>query len=162
MKKLSKLSLLDLKGKCKVINENELPDFIGGSNISQFEIGCLMHYVQGNGTTLPMNESQWNSIRVYAENQYSSGGYSNGEWVCLNGNNYFKAEVSFYGNSQYDQGLGTATLYFDSCGTAIGIKDTYDFNGLPEGERSEYNEILTTLGSYIPGNQYSINYGVWD
>ncbi len=58
-------------------------------------------------------------------------------------------QVSFYNNSKYNGAFGTATVYADSNGNAIGFYDKYDFDmksWFGEGSRSSFlSEIKTDL-----------------
>ena len=155
MKKLGKLTLKELANSMPSIGELEQKECVGGSGLSSFEVSCLYNYVSSNGD-MNLSSERFNSIASAA----ASIGFYSGSWVELNGTMYEALQVSFYSNGEYDLALGTATVFYDSCGNAVWFKDTYDFNAMEPGQRSAWNEFVTASGSLIPGSSYGITYGI--
>jgi hypothetical protein len=71
---------------------------------------------------------------------------------------------SFYNSPEYGLALGSATIYYDQAGTAVGFYDNYNFAAKPWGERSYTNEIKTravnAAGTAQGATPFSIYYGI--
>jgi len=156
MKKLERLTLKSLKGELSEMNAKEQKSNIGGSGVSSFELSCFYNYTSSNGT-LNLDADQFSGIADAA-----AGANYTSSWVNIGGTMYEKRVVSFYNNEEYDYALGTATVYYDSCGNAVGMKDYYNFNAMSAGERTAIAEAATYVGSQIPGASYDIYYGIHD
>jgi len=157
MKRL-KSNLNCLAGQVPVLTEEENRSIVGGIYLSSFEWSALIHYLLDNGTDVNLTGSQFTGI---AQAATSCGVVTNSTWVTINGNQYQKKTVSFYGCGDYDEGLGTATVYYDQCGQAVGMKDRYDFN-LSGADRDLKAQLETLFGSLLMGSAYNIFYGIHD
>ena len=141
-----------------VVKEIEQRDYVGGTGIpTDFEVSLFAKYLFGNGSTYNMSKERFDDIAIVAK----SGAVSSESTVTIGGQTYTKKVVSFYSSNQYDYAFGRATVYYDSAGKAVGFKDRYDFNALPEGERDSLAEHLTGLASGL-GTSFNIFYGVHD
>ncbi|WP_179416108.1 hypothetical protein HDF19_08500 [Mucilaginibacter sp. E4BP6] len=69
----------------------------------------------------------------------------------------YQVTVSTYGTS-YQNAVGLATLYYDATGF-IGYSDWWNFDAKPWGTRSASGEIMTRLGSMLPGSPFYVIYG---
>lgn len=129
---------------------------------SEIEQECFDNYWSGGGY-MELSENAWSGVSSYSESIVGSG-FQDGEQVIISGSIYYKNSVSFYDNPEYDCAFGTATVYFDIHGNAVGFSDYYDFNSLPWGERSIVAEIGTrtigALGEAHGAMDYSIEYGI--
>jgi hypothetical protein len=117
---------------------------------STFEMECFLNYITYGGD-MTISAQRFNNIVSSAGTIISTG------IATINGVQYYSRTVSFYQNGNYDNALGTATLYYDSNDKPIGFIDRYDFN---YGDRALPAEIATRIGSYIPGQEYTIQYGI--
>lgn len=137
-------------------------DLIYNNCGSETEQEYFDNYWSGNGD-MEMSNDTWSGVSSYAEGIIGAD-YHSGVPVMINGSSYYKNSVSFYGNSDYDCAFGTATVYFNSNGDAVGFSDDYDFNSMDWGERSIVAEIGTrtigALGEAHGAENYSISYGI--
>ena len=61
------------------------------------------------------------------------------------------AQAVYFGGTEYERALGTATMYYDASGQAVGVHDTYNFDSKAWGVRTFSGEVMTRLvKSYAP------------
>ena len=89
------------------------------------------------------------------------GSVLSSSWVEIDGNQYQKKLVNLYESEEFDYALGTCTIYYDHCGSIVGMKDDYDFN-MSGASRELIDHVATYFGSFIPGTSFSIRYGIYD
>ncbi|MDR2038509.1 MAG: hypothetical protein LBQ60_11360 [Bacteroidales bacterium] len=155
MKKLKKLNLDFLAEEATALTENQENMIVGGgSGISPFD--TLWHYMTGSGSTYTLTGSQFSRL----SETIGSIGNNNVTWVEINGTMYAKCNMSLYG-TDYENSLGTCSVYFDQCGNMVGMKDFYDFN-TSDINREWWDQMKTKIGSHIPGSEYHIGYGIHD
>jgi len=159
MKKLKKLDLAALSKLATILTEEEACSTVGGK-LTKFELELFSHFFLSNGVDYQLSETQFSDLAFTSSLVGSTLGSS---WVEIDGNMYHKRVVSLYDSPDYDQGLGTCTIYYDHHGNAVGMKDVYDFNS---GDRELIREAETRLGSILgsifSGSIYSIYYGIHD
>lgn len=130
------------------ITNKAMLDYLISSYLdSEFEKKCFDQYWYAQGD-ITITDDDWSKIKIYAEQKHTPG--------------TVVETISFYDNPDFDYALGSATVYFDG-DKAVGLSDTYDFNPLPEGERSEEAETITrvvnNLGKIYGAKKYEITYG---
>jgi hypothetical protein len=157
MKKLRKFTIDELEKESPILTVEEQRQTTGGIfGWSSFETVCLAYYMSGIGGSANLTSSAFGSIADAASNCGSSSG---GTWVNIGGAMYEKRTVNMYGCGDYNQALGTCTIYYDQCGNAVGMQDTYDFN-INGADREMWYQIQTIVGSMISGSSFKIQYGI--
>ena len=144
------------------ITLSDLLELVSGlTNFSSFERKCLKHYLQGTGNGLVLSQEEWAIVLNAVPENIE---YKKGTEFTYNNQTDYKCLVSFYNNSDLDWALGSATVTFTENGSPVGISDTYDFNALSEGNRSNMAEKLTRIMGYMEqlgvGKAYAITYGI--
>ena len=128
---------------------------------SDFEKKLFSNYWEGNGDYTLSNE-EFELIVSYAETLTPTSAHSVDIWE--QDLHYTVKQFSFYGNANYDQALGTATLIYDTqSGNAVGFYDYYNFDPKPIGVRSYSAEFQTRAVKYAGERQgarpFSVRYG---
>lgn len=99
-------------------------------------------WYQGRDNPYHLNNSEWGAVSSHARQSVGSNFRNNP--TNIGGHTYYQNQVSFYNaGSDLKYSYGTATVTFDSVGTPVGFRDTYDFNSMPLGERDITSEGLT-------------------
>jgi RHS repeat-associated protein len=110
---------------------------------SDFENKLWGMYVRGRVAKYQLSDSEFKSI-VLAATPYSDIRPS--AVTFSDGSAGLAQLVSTYGNKEMGYAIGSATLYLQN-GTAVGLRDTYDFDPKPWGERPRPAEIVTRVAN---------------
>jgi hypothetical protein len=115
-------------------------------------------YWLGKGDMV-LTKPQFNEIVEFAKSQGAEG--IEGTPTTYNGQPAIAKVISFYG-TPHANSLGSATLYYDSKGNAIGFYDYYNFDSKPWGVRPFDAELKTRLvnldGQMIGAKPFKIIY----
>lgn len=119
-------------------------------------------YSYGETSDFYVDEGLWGEISGATDGLDKD----NATKVYIDGTLYYKQSQSFYleHNSNSNQDLrnsfGTATVYYNSEGIAVGFFDKYDFDKKDPGERPGNAEESTEVGGSLDRDGYKIIYGI--
>lgn len=133
---------------------------------SRFEVECFLQYWYAEGD-MELSDKRFEHIKNVVKTMEID--YKEGNLIEINGDNYYKKTVSFYGDYVYNAALGTATVYFDKDGEMVGLYDVYDFDlqgFLDKGARDLGPEIKTLMvaaaGELKGAKSFIISYGLYE
>ena len=99
-------------------------------------------WYQGRDNSYHLTDSEWSAVSSHARQSVGSNFRKNP--TNIGGHTYYQNQVSFYNAStDLKYSYGTATVTFDSVGSPVGFRDTYDFNSMPIGDRDLKSEGIT-------------------
>ncbi|WP_205635931.1 hypothetical protein, partial [Algoriphagus antarcticus] len=140
------------------------PDLLGYGNFYRNQMGTeagkdmFERYWLGKGDMV-LTKQQFKDIVKLAKLQGAD--VTIGTSTSYNGQQVIAKVISFYG-TEHANSLGSATIYYDTKGGAIGFYDNFDFDAKPWGVRSFEAEVKTRLvnldGQAVGAKPFKITY----
>ncbi|MEP5577260.1 MAG: RHS repeat-associated core domain-containing protein [Erythrobacter sp.] len=116
-------------------------------------IPLLLHYAGDSGATVCLTDSQFEHVL--------NNTTDTSDPIPVKGSGDLTAHpVTAYGGGSWALGksIGSATIYRNGNGDAVGFYDFYDDNKQPTGARSTENEVATGILSAVDGTPFHMIY----